>query len=384
LFVSWAAFTAYFMPRVFAGSLMVYSSSRSEGGWSGIPLVPLAPNSTNFTQAVYVVVGWVVFACTRALASQPDGARWILRALYVTAALNALFVVMDAVGALGRVETGLSYIKNANYAKVSQYIGSWPRLQGAFPEPAALAFFATGLFSCLLSLWILGVEPRKTGPLAVLTGSTLILTFSSTALLSLSLMVGLALVAVWARQVSAARKHHFGWQAALGLVVVVIACLMALWSPAWLDRFFDIAHKMIFHKIDSQSGQERMAWAMGTLNNFLDTYGLGAGAGSARGSSWPLVVLGNTGALGMIAVLGFLATCLFRSAGALSPRDSHVLIGVRLGFVGALVAASISGTMLDPGAFFFALAGACAGLAMREPANQAEVSPQSVLQTVTA
>jgi hypothetical protein len=304
LFVCWAVCSAVVMPRLLRGDMLVFTTVRDTISDTSIQQVLLAPNSTNLTQSVYLVTGLLAFVVARALASSSPLHRWVLRGLYATAAVNAALAGLDLISALARVELGLTYLRNANYAIVSQSVGGWPRLQGAFSEPSALAAFTTVPFAALAALWLRGTEPSRTGPLALLSGLVLIGTLSSTAFVSIAvLVVLLALLNLLLSFASERKALRFGMVSCAALAGIVVACLLVLWSPPWLHRFAEIFSVMVFEKADSDSGIERLSWAMGTWDNFVDSYGLGTGAGSARGSSWPLVVLGNTGVPGALSML---------------------------------------------------------------------------------
>jgi hypothetical protein len=272
-------------------------------------------------------------------------------------------------------------VRNANYAIVAQSVGGWPRLQGAFSEPSALASFTTVPFAALAALWLRGIEPGRTGPLAVVSGLVLLGTLSSTAFVSMSvLLVILALMQLWLAIASHQRQMRFGMVSCAFLVAIVVACALILWWPTWLQRFVDIAWAMVFQKADSDSGIERLSWAMGTWDNFVDSYGLGTGAGSARGSSWPLVVLGNTGALGALAVLVCLGLCLFVPGRGLSAQTSALLFACRMALLARLIPMTLSGTMIDPGIQVFIMIGLIAGLldsGASPDGRSSSVGPQS-------
>ncbi|MCE2661128.1 MAG: hypothetical protein LW854_23360 [Rubrivivax sp.] len=372
LYTAWLAFSAVFMPRLLQGESLVYTTSRATSALSGVDLLPLAPNSTNLTQGAYAVLGLAIFMGVRALASKRDLGRWALNAVMAAASVNLLMVVWDALQAFSGVDLGLSWIRNANYAVVSQSVGGWPRLQGAFPEPAAMASFTLVPYTILLALWLRGVEPAKTGVLAGLSGVALVCTLSSTAFVSIVVVtVVVVLSHLWSQMNMERRSPRFGAVTAIFLGLVSAACVLVLWWPTWLQRMADISWIMVFEKAESTSGQERLQWALGTWQNFLDSWGFGTGTGSARGSSYPLVVLGNAGLPGLLLVMTFLGLCLFKptrldKAQAVegSPVSLHrnMLFAFRLGLVGRLIPLSLSGTMIDPGPMFYVIAGMVAGL----------------------
>lgn len=357
MFVGWAVFTAVFMPRLFKGDFLVFVTSRRSAGGGGIEQLPLAPETTNITQSIYLVTGLLIFLAARALAAHRSGAPWIAKGIVAAAAVNIACAVVDVASFYARTDLGLSLVRNTAYAVVSQSVAGWPRLQGAFAEPASMASFSAAMLGLLLATWSTRPQYRWSGWLVLATAAVLLLTLSSTAFLTfVGLLAVFGMVAA-TRLLALRDRLRFGMHAAIALAAVAIVCIVVLWNPPWLVRFVDIASVMVLDKAQSASGIERLAWTMGTWQNFLDSYGLGAGAGSARGSSYPLVILGNTGVIGgvlMAAVL--IRLMLARTGGALGG-------GCKMGLVGLLIALSLTGTMIDPGPLFFLLCGLLAGAA---------------------
>lgn len=385
LFVAWAVLTAGFMPRLFEGEFLVYTTSRAAASDLGVQLAPLRPNSTNATQSIYLIVGCVTFLATRSIASAGNTQDWIVRGVFAAALLNLGFAVMHAISALGGVELGLSYIRNANYAIVNQAVGGWPRIQGSFSEPAALAGFTVVIYGFLLALWLRGVRTWASGALALSTGAVLVLTLSTTALVALALVTLLGLSVHGLRELLVQRRARFGGRTVVLLLILVVACALLLWNPPWLRRLADIVWAMVVDKAQSDSAVERLSWVSGTWSNFRDTYGLGAGAGSARGSSYPLVVLGNTGVPGAVAMTLFLGLLFFKPVRAdATPGNLAVLFACRMGLAGSLTAATLSATMIDLGPTFYVMAGLTAGLVawLSRPAaaERAGPVPQPVLR----
>lgn len=389
IYTGWLVFSAVFMPRFFAGEMLVYSTSRTSQQGGSIEQVWLAPNSTNLTQGVYVVAGLAMFLGVRALASSPNAGRWLLRALYAATLINALMILLNLAQSMTGQELGMSWIRNARYAVVSQSIGGWSRLQGAFAEPSAMAAFTTVPFAILLALWLRGVEKAKTGALAFANGMMLVATLSSTAFVSMVAVVIIVASAVfWTNLNLQKRAVKFGGVTVALLTCVAGTCLVLLASPAWLDRLSDIVYAMVFEKAESSSGQERLAWVIGTWNNFIDSYGIGSGTGSARGSSFPIVILGNTGVPGLVLMVIFVGLCLFAKPGRLGQQTpgegatpqplaltDHLLFAFRMGLVARLITLSLTGTMIDPGALFYVVAGVVAGL-LCAPATTADPSAE--------
>ena len=85
--------------------------------------------------------------------------------------------------------------------------------------------------------------------------------------------------------ISRSFAHHLVIAMA-GLIIVI--CLAVLLTPAetFVARMLDT---LLFSKSGSMSGLERAAWAKSGLDAFIETYGLGAGAGSLRSNGFATV-----------------------------------------------------------------------------------------------
>jgi len=148
--------------------------------------------------------------------------------------------------------------------------------------------------------------------------------------------------------------------APFAIVVIGIATFLNEAASAYVQN---IADTLIFNKMTTQSGYERAAWNAQALQVFLDTYGFGAGNGSLRASSFPIVVLGNLGIFGTVLVCVFLASIFFgkRHFTGANRIDDADRQAAKAACFAALLTATISGALTDLGLPFFAFAAiACA------------------------
>lgn len=110
-------------------------------------------------------------------------------------------------------------------------------------------------------------------------------------------------------------------------------------------------------KLGTDSGVERIAWNRQALVNFVETYGLGAGVGSVRASSFLAAVPGSIGVFGVVCYGAFLFLALLQPRPPLpDPVEDAVRSAARMACFSLLVAASIAGSFIDLGLTFFALA----------------------------
>lgn len=383
LFFLWSAFTAVVMPRVFAGDTMVFTTNRQEG--LGVLLVPLQPNSTNITQSVYLGTSVLVFVAVAALVrARVSASGVVFTGLFAVGALNIAGAILQLAEAYGGVNLGLSLLRNANYAITEgQMVGRLVRIHGFFVETSSFSGFSVPLFAAFMVCWVRGYRTRVAAPLALVTLVLLCLTTSTTAYVSLALVVSI-LAAGWSlgRLVNEG-ETRFGSASLVLLLGVSGLCLVLLLKPALADQAARLVQEMVFNKLDSDSGRERSDWTARAWANFIDTYGLGAGAGSSRGSSWPVVVMGNVGLPGAALMTGFLMMVMWPLPSGASEELRTQALAAQAALAGVLACAVVSGTMIDLGPAAYLYPALAAGLRFRardqSTANPSLTRPRAAL-----
>jgi hypothetical protein len=139
----------------------------------------------------------------------------------------------------------------------------------------------------------------------------------------------------------------------LGVFAVVA---ISVYDEKVLDPVVRLIDAAIIDKSSSDSGQERAYWNIKSLQNFVDTGGLGIGFGSSRASSWPVAVLSQLGLLGslmMALLLGVIARGLGRYRAVVDPETDALVASVRASAFGSIVAGSLVSGTADPGMLFF-------------------------------
>ncbi|HVH81044.1 MAG TPA: hypothetical protein VM782_16725, partial [Stellaceae bacterium] len=354
--------SAFFLPRILAGSTYVFAIARTEVG-PGIVSMPLAPTSGNITQTIYFIGDLVCFLVFYDIASRAAGFKTIVTGALAAAALNLAFAAID----LGSHWVGvdaLSVLRNANYRMLDDAtVLGFKRIVGAFPEASTFAYFTAGFFAFCSKLSLDGVRPWLSAPLAVLSLLALAFSTSSTGYVATAGFLALLLV-VSLMQVLTGRVRK------ATIILVAVFPLMAgagliglrLDTAAWsaVDQIVDAS---LVDKMSSSSGVERAKWNEQALANFSDTNGLGAGDGSVRASSFPIAVLANIGIPGALTYGLFIVCLLFERRN----RWQHSVAAscqsaARWACLTQLIGASVAGSFIDLGLPFFIFAGlACAG-----------------------
>jgi hypothetical protein len=116
------------------------------------------------------------------------------------------------------------------------------------------------------------------------------------------------------------------------------------------------------------------------VDAFFSTHGLGVGVGAHRTSSWHVAVLSNTGVVGSLIMLAFIAQSLLRRAYSKTGKDKDLMEGLKLALLATLVDQMLVGTSPDFGLFAAVMFGALAGLASPRftttPAQKNNPAPQ--------
>ena len=363
LTAAYATLSALFLPRILAGSTYVYAIARTELG-PGIVSTPLGPTSGNITQSIYFLGDVICFLLFYEAASRADGLKIAVDAVIAATAINLCFAAIDLGSYWAGLGDALAFLRNANYRMLDDTVVlGLKRIVGSFPEASTFAYFTSGFFAFCTSLCLDGIRWRLTAPLALF--SLLVLTFStsSTGYAATSGFIALLFVTGLARVFAGpVRKATLITVAVLPLFVGLGLTALRLDAPLWRTAS-DVVDATIFDKMSSSSGVEREKWSDQALVNFVDTHGLGAGAGSVRASSFPVAVLGNIGAFGALTYGIFLLQLFVpRRNQWRHPFPLACQRAARWACLAQLIGASVAGSFIDLGLPFFVFAGlACAG-----------------------
>ncbi|MCT7375567.1 hypothetical protein [Chelativorans salis] len=368
LLTVYALATAVFFPRLLEGMAETMTVQRIAAGRSSISMVPLAPSTNNITQAVYALGGLICFAFTFAYLRRVGSLARLASLILVLGAANLAFALLDVVTYYSGAAYLFDYIRTANYALLTgAEKAGFKRISGTFPEASAFAGYTAVLFAFIASLWLDRVRSWTSGVLAGLLLVVLLLATSTTGLLALVAVI--LFLGLRSAHGSVGRKPVgrpvFLAGAVLGLPLLILLTIILM--PEMVERIMEFLDEILFSKLDSQSGRERFMWNAVAYQAFLDTWGLGAGLGSARASSYLLVLLSNVGLLGTIIFFIFFGSILFSKAGpggAGQDIDDKIARAAKAGLVAGLAEALVSGTVYDLGLMFYLLAGAVAAMHM--------------------
>lgn len=366
LFTLYGMAAAYAAPRIFAGQMNV-APLRFENARNLFDTVPLHPTPQNLTASIYLLGGLLLLLATYAICRARGGIEAFVPGMIWVTVIHAFSGVIAAATHGTAMDEVFGLFRNGSYAQLDQSYQGFARIDGFFPEASGYAAFGLSCFVFMAECWYRSILPRPAGQAALLMGAVLFFSTSSTAYVGLGCYFAF-FVARAAIVPGLARPGRLK-QAALALfAMVVIAALAMVLVPGLTAQVTDMLLHMTVEKRDSESGRQRLFWAMQGFEAFAVSGGLGIGPGSFRSSSLFTAILGTMGVIGMGTFLAYVAALL-------RPLPRH--IGVDRGdgptaVMGAcattaamiLVPAAISSPNSHPGTGFAMFAGAA--LAMRQ------------------
>jgi len=362
--------TAYLMPRLFAGQTFVFPV-RAQNAYTE----PLEPATSNLTQSVYFIGNLVCFLVMSGVAATRAGTKILLHAALAAAVLNLIFAALDLLTYSTGTAELFSIIRNANYTiYADDQSAGLKRIIGSFSESSSFGSMTLGYFALTLRLWLLGLYPRFTFAVALLSLLALLFATSTTAYVGLIIYLAFLYCEILVRLLSGRatrqmRMFMFGTPVLLAIVVFAIA----LSDSGW-ERFQNLADLFIFNKLNTASGEERSAWNRQALQSFFDTFGFGIGNGSTRASSFLVAALASLGLVGAILFALFMVNVFLIAdkKGSLNPLDHALRLGAKSACLAWLISNSISNSQIDLGLAFYIFAAIASSKVFQQTAPKFE------------
>lgn len=358
-----AALSAIFYPRIFAGETEVFGIARSADG-PGIVSFPLRPTTGNITQLFRLTLGFLVFVALATVFRRTPDARPVLTAMIVATCVHFAMGWIDVLTFATGTSALLEPLRTANYAMhVTDTMAGLKRMVGGFPEASSFGFYALGLFGFWLQYWI--SAPRSKAAPWMLAMSAIVVLRSTSSSAYVALVVFLTAFGLYSivRNLRPEAERRSIVLTASGLLGLWLAAVAAVASYELVQPVTEYLDRALFDKLETESGVERMSWNAQALENFADTWGVGAGLGAVRASNWLIASLASIGLPGTLAFLGFLGALAGAPAGARDAERARVIRSLKSGCLALISAAILTHSTPDLGVFFFVLAGLAAGLA---------------------
>ncbi|MCB8881750.1 hypothetical protein ACELLULO517_15990 [Acidisoma cellulosilytica] len=381
----YAVLSILFLPQAFQGRIMVWPQRPDllDPGY-----VPLSFTSGNVTQTLYLALYAMVAICAALLVTRP-GFRHLslLRAYLLGGYLVIGITFWDFAYRVAHVPFPAALVySNPNWAIVDQSLGPVPRIQATFSEPAALAFYLSGLFFCCLWLNAKGRRIMRVDILLILSIFAMLLSTSTTGLLTLvaGFPMMIAFAALSGNTAAIGRLLKKGSMLAIAGIVIVGPLLILV--PSLQNAVNEVVTSTL-SKGDSESYEERSGLDGAAIGTLTQTDGLGVGWGSFRASSLIPGLSANGGIFGLLMVLALAwqVTGLMRRAG----RQNHehpgnaVLDGFGAALCGQLAAALVSAPTISDIAFYLQL-GCVTGTAARMLQESRSVKNFTIKQSNSA
>jgi hypothetical protein len=341
------------LPRLFVGQTTVFVKPP---GRMSIVEDSLAPVSGNITQSAYFVLGGLTAIALAAMLVHRDRIHLVRRGFFLWICLHTGMGLLDLMGKLAGAGDVLAPIRTASYVMLTEAEqGGFARIAGAYSEASAFGGVSLSCLAFTYTYW-----RRTKDPLARWLSITLLalvlLSTSSTAYVGLAVL-SLGVFGSIGRSVLTDRvQTDEVLIMALALLAAFAVVAISVYDEKVLEPIVHLIDTAIVDKSSSESGQERAYWNVKSLQNFVDTLGLGIGFGSSRASSWPVAVLSQLGLLGslmMAMLLAVIARGLGRTAAQADPGTEAVVASVRAAAFGSIVAGSLVSGTADPGMIFF-------------------------------
>ncbi len=349
-------FATYFLPRYFAGSVLV-NPIRAEGLKEGVGELPLVPTPGNITQLVYFTADVMCFFLVAAFAERRSNALAVGSFLLAYCGANVLLAFADFVCSRTGTSYLLDFMRNASYAIFDDVAGpNIYRLKGSFTEASAFAYATVGALCYTTRLYLAGIRPRLSGCLALLSLIFLCLSTSSTGYVALLPCFAMLFAGALWRALCGKASQQDAIFIILCPLAAIAGVLFILMTPVLRLQIYDLLDSLVLNKSLSQSGLDRTALNISGLRAFTATYGLGTGIGSVRASSFIVAIAANLGLIGSMLYCAFLARVVVPRDEDEPPLLARLRSAARCGIIGSLIAASISGALIDLGLAFFAMA----------------------------
>jgi hypothetical protein len=348
----WSVLSAYFLPRIFAGQTFVFPTRTT--GYT----LPLEPGTSNLTQSVYLIGDFVFLILLYGYAATRVGRRVMEDAALLCVALNLVFAALDLVTFYTNTAEILSFIRNANYGLLNDTeLGGSKRIVGSFVEASSFGAMTLGYFAFSGKLWLEGVHPRLTLILAGLSFGSLLLSTSSTAIIGLGAFLIVAYLHTIFNAVRRPPNPQTWWFIAGTPIAAPLVMVAIALNESSSIHVGGLLNELVFNKLSSESGIERSSWNAQGLQNFIDTFGFGVGNGSMRASSFPVSVLASVGIVGALTMGLFLVTVFLSGLkGGANPVRNAYRNAAKYACLAWLIAATVSGALIDLGLPFFAFA----------------------------
>lgn len=317
-FAAWSTAVTAIGPWAFVG-VPVLLPENGIDNQVGLPST-LVFTSSNLAQTVYL---WASILSVLFLVRTRTAGTALWTAAWTGVSASAVRGVLKAVGL--DVTGAVFDTMDVDYSPPAD-----PRLRGVFAEPSELATFslAVAVLAVVAMITTTGRSRASATVLAVLATAVLLASASGTAVTASAAVVA-GLLAVLVARFCAAQGRGTPWVVLGGITVAVAALSVGARLAAPVLAIID-------DKIGSQSFNSRTAADAIGLRVLPETWGLGAGLGSNRSSSFAVTLLSTVGVPGTLLFAAAIVALV------LAAVRRRALLAPMAGLIALLVAKSIA------------------------------------------
>jgi hypothetical protein len=313
-FLAYAALMTVLGPLIFGGKVLVVPPGGFVvGEWAA---VGLRVTTSTFAQIIYLTFSMLLLVIAAKVARRNESTLSSVVNFHITAGVVfASFVVLDAVvGAAGFKLDLVSWIMRGSifeppterYSLLATFGIPIKRGQSVFGEPSFFATYLNGVLAALLLN--LKIKATLVNTIKVfMVSAALILAFSTTATVGF-IIISLCTLMLPIKGASHEQTANSKFARLAVISIVAILTLILIYIIFTSDFLFDY----IFGKFSDTEGYEdgnqasgavRLYWDVVAFGAFVDSWGLGIGAGGTRASSFLLNTAAAYGVIGVAVVL---------------------------------------------------------------------------------
>jgi len=236
-------------------------------------------------------------------------------------------------------------------------VAGFKRIVGSFVEASSFGGVTMGYFAFTGRLWLLGLYPRLTATLTLLSLTATLFATSTTAYVGLAVFLSVTYLDILIRTACGRSTRQMRLFAVGAPLLFAILALAVALSDTYSEMVRDLLDTFFFNKLSTASGQERSAWNSMALQSFFDTLGFGFGNGSGRASSFVISSLASLGLFGSALFAMFFVSLFFgRSSAKQGPIEDAARQGAKSMCVALLITGTVSDPLIELGLAFYAFA----------------------------
>lgn len=379
VFLGMTALGGLLLPFLFAGATVLAPLTQQDGQLVVEPLVFSINHLAQIGQALLlgILLVWI-----SAFRDDPELPKRMFVGVALAVAVATVVGLQQRLAWNGLVPLAADFwASNLGYAQNWDSVaGNVPRVSWPFTEPSYASAFFAAAFGGFLSLFLSDIHRHKALAGAMLCLFAMANTFGATGLMTTMVFVAgvslLCAAALVLRRRWAGGLLYRGSLAALAATCVCLAGYLVLRHYALVDAAQHAVVNVLAGRSETVLGDIRLTADLHSWRLIVETWGLGVGLGSHRGSSY-LLTLAATGGLLAVVLLVVAASVHFYRLARRAVRRAET---PAVFFLGSGVAAAIAALIAIPDQnwpvlWIFLLGGVASVIASRQRRHPVAEAP---------